>query len=1267
LSSNDLGSTVTVTGTPTTVYTAVAFSVESTSGIDSANGARTAATVGTSGPTNPSTSPSNSKDLLVAPICINSGQGTFSVASGLTLQADADQIWLMTDSLTASGATGSFVNTVGTAKAAMGWSLTFATSATPTPTPTTTPTATVTPTATATPTPTATPTATATPTGTATPTATATPTDTPTATATATATATSTATPTGTGQSGSISYVYDAVGRLVAVYDASGNAAAYNYDSVGNLLSIQSYPANTMAAIRVSSTNAAPGSSITVYGTDFCSNPTVTFNGTTAAVTSSTQTQIVVTVPAGATSGEVVVTCGSSSLNAGVFNSGSSLAPAISGFTPVSGDVGAEVTISGTNLSADSTVTFNSLPALVTGSTPTSITVLVPSGATSGPITTADQYGQATTSGNFTVLPPGTVEVGQITVGGSPASINLEAGEQGAWLTFSGTAGEQILISLDDPQLDCLASATVTSPDGSVLGTISNLCNGPQFLRETLPAAGTYALSISDGVDPGSVSLTVQDITQLPVITETGAGSSASVTVPIYQIGALQFSGNAGDLVTLTASFPNGTYYPQFYLVAPDGTQLPQAIGNQANVLYDAVSLPSSGTYLIVYIPSAQDAADGVSADNFGLELYSAPTIAGALTLNGPSVSNTSTAPGQYIDLSFSGTAGQVVNLGWLTTISSGSSPEICLASPTLLDPNGAIVSNYGDSICASYSQTVTLGLTGTYQLVLNPIDIATFTAYLYDATPIAGSISIDGQPVTMNGEPGQPLQLSFSGTAGQQIDVIPLSSTYGGLSYEILNPDGTLDYGPSSIFVGEGPFPLTLPSTGTYTLVFTGAYPAGSAVIALFDATPVNFGAINVGGAPVTIGGNPGQPMLLTFSGTSGEQLALTIANSTFSSGIVSILQPDGTSVAASSSFAGATAGIVIQSLPVSGTYTIDVSNTGTAVGSASLALSPPSAQNLSITIGDPPLPVTVSAPDQAINITFSGTAGQTIALAITDSTMPCFSLTTLNPDGSTNYSGTGYACGADNTGNLYLPVTGTYTLFIDPGASTGSFAVQASNLSTFASLAIDGSATTITGTSGGQFYDFTFSGTAGQQISLVATNWPFVNDCDPGVTLYEPDGTVLDSSSLIQDNWPDGTANLDNGSDVLPITGTYALTLGALCSDFNVTLQLISVPTLNETISINGDAVMVPSNLSGQPTQLTFTANAGQSITVQMSNATYPDGEFITLFDPNGDYVDSFSSAGAISGTIGPDTAAVTGLYSIYVQPYGAPGSLTLDLTSP
>lgn len=44
--------------------------------------------------------------------------------------------------------------------------------------------------------------------------------------------------PSPSGRAGDVNYVYDALGRLVAVIDPSGDTATYQYDAVGNLLGI---------------------------------------------------------------------------------------------------------------------------------------------------------------------------------------------------------------------------------------------------------------------------------------------------------------------------------------------------------------------------------------------------------------------------------------------------------------------------------------------------------------------------------------------------------------------------------------------------------------------------------------------------------------------------------------------------------------------------------------------------------------------------------------------------------------------------------------------------------------------------------------------------------------------------------------------------------------------------------------------------------------------------------------------------------------------
>jgi YD repeat-containing protein len=118
-----------------------------------------------------------------------------------------------------------------------------------------------------------------------------------------------------------ITYLYDAAGRLGYVIDSSGNVAQYVYDSDGNITQIAvSQPA--LAIYQLSPTSGAVGSSVTVYGTGFSATPSqnaVSFNGTGATVTASTATTITTSVPTGATTGTVSVTCPAGFVNGPTF------------------------------------------------------------------------------------------------------------------------------------------------------------------------------------------------------------------------------------------------------------------------------------------------------------------------------------------------------------------------------------------------------------------------------------------------------------------------------------------------------------------------------------------------------------------------------------------------------------------------------------------------------------------------------------------------------------------------------------------------------------------------------------------------------------------------------------------------------------------------------------------------------------------------------------------------------------------------------------
>ncbi len=134
---------------------------------------------------------------------------------------------------------------------------------------------------------------------------------------------------------GSIAYLYDRSGRLVGVVDPTGETAVYIYDGVGNLLSIARRSSSVVSIIDFSPGSGAIGATVRIYGTGFsatASQNTVSFNGVTAALTSSTATEIVTAVPSGATSGPIAVTApsGSATSSASFIVGGAGGAPTIS-------------------------------------------------------------------------------------------------------------------------------------------------------------------------------------------------------------------------------------------------------------------------------------------------------------------------------------------------------------------------------------------------------------------------------------------------------------------------------------------------------------------------------------------------------------------------------------------------------------------------------------------------------------------------------------------------------------------------------------------------------------------------------------------------------------------------------------------------------------------------------------------------------------------------------------------------------------------------
>jgi len=157
--------------------------------------------------------------------------------------------------------------------------------------------------------------------------------------------------------------------------------------------------------------SAYPGMDVTITGKNFREDvnaDVVKFNGTAATLKSATTTQIVATVPAGASSGKITVTVDGITATSDTDFTVLQL-QTVSSFAPTSGVAGATVTITGTNFSAtaaDNTVKFNTTTATVTAATATSLIVTVPAGATTGKVSVTINGVVASSATDFTVPLP---------------------------------------------------------------------------------------------------------------------------------------------------------------------------------------------------------------------------------------------------------------------------------------------------------------------------------------------------------------------------------------------------------------------------------------------------------------------------------------------------------------------------------------------------------------------------------------------------------------------------------------------------------------------------------------------------------------------------------------------------------------------------------------------------------------------------------------------------------------------------------------------
>jgi hypothetical protein len=161
------------------------------------------------------------------------------------------------------------------------------------------------------------------------------------------------------------------------------------------------------------------GTVVTITG--FTGATAISFNGVAAAFTVDPSGTITTTVPAGATTGPITVTLPGGPL---LTNTRFTVTPAMSFFAPANGPIGTSVTITGTNFTGATAVSFGGTAATFTQSNSGTITATVPFGAITGTIVVSTLDGTTTSATNFTVTPGGP----PFGLGATPSSQTISAG-----------------------------------------------------------------------------------------------------------------------------------------------------------------------------------------------------------------------------------------------------------------------------------------------------------------------------------------------------------------------------------------------------------------------------------------------------------------------------------------------------------------------------------------------------------------------------------------------------------------------------------------------------------------------------------------------------------------------------------------------------------------------------------------------------------------------------------------------------------------------
>ena len=950
---------------------------------------------------------------------------------------------------------------------------------------------------------------------------------------------------------------------------AGSNVVEYTYDAAGNIVQIARQTVAGLAITSFDPTSGPVGTAVTIYGSGFDAAPAnniVKFNGIVATVTASASGSISTTVPSGATTGPISITVSASTvMSSQPFTVTVPGAPTITGFAPGSGPASTSVAVTGTAFDTAAnatTVKLNGVTAAASVASDTSLSFTVPASAASGKITATTAAGVGASASDFIVPPAGVnaadiVATARVTPGGASANIAVPTVSKYGLVLFDAQPNVYYSVQFGAVAVSpttATVSYQLIKPDNTVLqsGAITGASNRPTIHLPLLATAGTYSILLS----PGSATLNTNVRVEInPVTTVDGPAIASSLDFN-YQSARFVFNVGAQEHVGVgilgVAFTPNtGTTSVGVRVLQADGTQLASntcyanQFGNPQNNCDTEFMAPAAGSYTLVMDSPATSFGNASVQVTGELAGTLAPDVSQAVNL---------ARVGQDARYTFSATAGDS-----LAVDVSGASmqPQAQRVQLIILKPDGTYLTSCSATAPSPlYCELGGLATAGTYTAFLDP----DFGAYgTFALTLKQGALLQPTDPPTSfsASASSETMRFRFTGAAGQNSSI-----GLAGLAYDAgAGPTYPTVYAPNGSSVGAagncnpvgtagGYCRLTmskLPQSGTYSVVLKP--PAGVKISGNVTLSNDVSGTL-VAGTPQTVDASrQGQLARFTFAASAGDSISVKLNGlSTTPAGrsvALIVNRPDGSYF--NSMTVGPTptwsAGLLnLPSLPVSGSYTavVDPSTGGTWQGSLLLDPGTP------IVVDAAPFTPTAANPGETARYTLGLTAGQRVdfgmtGLACGQSGTCSANVALYSPSGSSVMSASCSASSAGCDATLAsAPATGTYSLLVAPPAGNtiagGSLALSTPIAGT---LNIGDPSQTIAIDRPGQTARYTFSGASGQALRLNWTSAVVSGNTYVYVSVYKPDGGLLNSSSF-----PNGA---NGGLDLLalPVSGTYTVLL--------------------------------------------------------------------------------------------------------------------------